>query len=123
MERMGGLCGVILTVNGIRRIDEVHTRLQEARDLLDVMMAMDPDELLDRACVSFEQVLASGEVLLLKASKSKLFSNTRFGKRVKEFLFVLQLENQRLVRRRSRRRRRRLRWRRGADAAAARARL
>jgi hypothetical protein len=99
LERMIDLSVLIPRVNGIERMDEVKAHLLETRDLLELLNSISPDELLLRAVQHMQEFLTAGERTLTKASKSKVLSNALFKKRVKDLIYALSLENQKLVRR------------------------
>lgn len=98
VERCIQLCDVISQVNGIKRIAEVRHLLLETRDFVQLFHSLEPDDLLSRASESLLALIVSAERTLTKASQSKVLSNVLFKKRIKDLIYNLSLENQRLVR-------------------------
>ena len=76
---------------------DLRAPLAESKELLSLISATTTDELITRAVQKLLTVLAGGERLMLKASRRRLFVNTKYGDRLKTLRRELEMENFSLV--------------------------
>jgi len=91
------LCEYIPTVNSIERMGEVRSVLIEISEIVSIMVTMTADDVLQKASVELFDLMTKCERIILKASKSRMFSNAVFKKRIKDMIIALQAQLQKLV--------------------------